>query len=136
MKMVKMPTEVRETLEKQRILPIATATADGKPNVVYIGTLKILDDETLALADNFFKKTEANLEQNPWVSIVCWDKEVRKSFQIKGKAIFHDEGEIYDNMVTHVHKLNDKIKMRRAVTIKIEEIYDAQSGPNAGNRIA
>ncbi len=41
-----MPTEVREVLQKQKPTPIATASKDGKPNVVYIGYLKILDEST------------------------------------------------------------------------------------------
>jgi hypothetical protein len=49
--MVKMPAEVRETLEKQKPIPIATASKSGVPNVVYVGLLKIIDDETLMLAD-------------------------------------------------------------------------------------
>ena len=55
--MVKMPTEVREVLQKQKPTPIATASKDGKPNVVYIGYLKILDDEHIMIGDNFFNKT-------------------------------------------------------------------------------
>ena len=31
--MVKMPAEVRETLEKQKPVPIATASKSGVPNV-------------------------------------------------------------------------------------------------------
>ena len=45
--MVKMPADVKETLEKQKPVPIATASKSGVPNVVFVGLLKIIDDETL-----------------------------------------------------------------------------------------
>jgi len=134
--MVKMPQEVRETLEKQWPHPLATASADGKPNVVYIGILNVLDDETLVLADNYFNKTAINLESNPWASIVCWTKEPKRSYQIKGRVSFCDEGEIFDDIVDTVYRRNPKIKVRRAAIMKIEEIYEASSGASAGERIA
>ena len=134
--MVEMSAEVRETLEKQWPHPLATASTEGKPNVVYIGILKVLDDETLVLSDNYFKKTAANLEENPWASIVCWTKDPKKSYQIKGKVTFQDEGEIFDDIVEVVRKRNPKVKVKRAAIMKIEEIYEANSGPTAGDRIA
>ncbi|MDD3022137.1 MAG: pyridoxamine 5'-phosphate oxidase family protein [Alphaproteobacteria bacterium] len=134
--MVKMPPEVRETLEKQWPIPLATASSDGKPNVIFVGILKILDDETLALADNFFNKTAANLEENPWASIVCWTKDPRRSYQIKGKVTFQNEGAIFEDMTEVVRLRRADLKMRRAAVMKIEEIYEANSGPQAGVRIA
>ena len=63
--MVKMPAEVRETLEKQKPIPIATASKSGVPNVVFVGLLKIVDDETLMLADNFFLEDRSEPDGEP-----------------------------------------------------------------------
>ncbi len=134
--MVKMPPEVRETLEKQWPIPFATASSDGKPNVVFLGILKIKDDETLLFADNFFNKTATNLAENPWASVVCWTKDPRKSYQIKGTVTFQDEGPIYEEMAESVRARRSDLNTRRAVIFKIEEIYEANSGPTAGDRIA
>lgn len=134
--MVKMPPEVKEILEKQKVIPLATASQSCVPNVIYIGILKILDDETLVLADNYFNKTATNMEENPRVAIVCWDPETRRSYQIKGKVVeFQDKGEIYSDMSEMIGKRRKDIKMRRAVIVKIEEIYNAASGPSAGTRL-
>ena len=134
--MVKMPPEVRETLEKQWPIPFATASSDGKPNVVFLGILKIKDDETLLFADNFFNKTATNLAENPWASVVCWTKDPRKSYQIKGTVTFQDEGPIYEEMAESVRARRSDLNTTRAVIFKIEEIYEANSGPTAGDRIA
>jgi predicted pyridoxine 5'-phosphate oxidase superfamily flavin-nucleotide-binding protein len=134
--MVKMPPEVRETLEKQWPIPLATASPEGKPNVVFMGILKIADDETIVLADNYLNKTAANLEANPWASIVCWTKDPRRSYQIKGRVSFQSEGPLYEEVKASVKKLMPDLDMRRAVVIKVEEIYEAKSGPTAGDRIA
>lgn len=134
--MVKMPPEVRQTLEKQKPVPIATASKSGVPNVVFIGLLKIVDDETLMLADNFFKKTATNLAENPKISILCYNGETKKSFQIKGTTTVCKEGENFDQMRTWVKGVNDKLPAKSCVMVKIDEIYNAMWGPEAGKKIA
>ena len=134
--MVKMPAEVRETLEKQKPIPIATASKSGVPNVVFVGLLKIVDDETLMLADNFFLKTAQNLMENPKIAILCYNSETKKSFQIKGNVTLCKEGENFATMKAWVHGINDKLPAKACVMVKITEIYNAMWGPAAGKQIA
>ena len=130
-----MPSDVRETLEKQKLHPIATADAAGTPNVVYVAFLKVLDDETLMIGDNFFYKTATNLEENPKISVVCYDPEAKKSFQIKGSVTVHKEGKYYDDMIKWVHGTNDKLPAKAAVIMKITDIYEAAGKPGTGKKI-
>jgi predicted pyridoxine 5'-phosphate oxidase superfamily flavin-nucleotide-binding protein len=134
--MVKMPPDVRETLEKQKPVPIATASPDGVPNVVFIGLMKILDDETIMIADNFFYKTAKNLDENPKMSILCYNSETKKSFQIKGSVTVHKSGPQRDELEKWVHGINPKLPAKAAVIVKIEEIYNAMWGPSAGKQVA
>ncbi len=134
--MVKMPAEVRETLEKQKPVPIATASKSGVPNVVFVGLLKIVDDETLMIADNFFYKTAQNLAENPRISVLCYNGETKKSFQIKGNATVYKQGVDYEAMKTWVHGVNNKLPAKACVMVKITEIYNAMWGPAAGKQIA
>jgi hypothetical protein len=131
-----MPMEVKEVLAKQKPVPIATATKDGTPNVIFINFLKILDDETLLLSDNFFLKTAANLSENPRISVLCYDEETKKSYQIKGSAKVHKAGPVFDEMRKWVHGVNPKLPAKAAVVVKVEAVYDAIWGPSAGKLIA
>ena len=134
--MVKMPPEVKETLEKQKPIPIATASKSGVPNVVFVGLMKIVDDETLMFADNFFYKTAQNLKENPKISILCYSSETKKSFQIKGDVVVCKEGPDFEKMRAWVHGINEKLPAKSCVMIKITEIYNAMWGPAAGKKIA
>jgi len=134
--MVKMPADVKETLEKQKPVPIATASKSGVPNVVFVGLLKIVDDETLMIADNFFYKTAQNLAENPKISVLCYNGETKKSFQIKGNATVYKQGVDYEAMKTWVHGVNNKLPAKACVMVKITEIYNAMWGPAAGKQIA
>ncbi|MCE5260902.1 MAG: pyridoxamine 5'-phosphate oxidase family protein [Euryarchaeota archaeon] len=133
--MVKMPPEVKETLAKQKPIPIATATKDGTPNVVFVGLLKVLDDETLMLADNYFLKTAANLSENPRISILCYDSETKRSYQIKGSAKVYKTGPQFEEMRKWVHGTNPKLPAKAAVVVKVEAVYDSMWGPSAGKLI-
>lgn len=134
--MVKMPPDVRETLEKQKPVPIATASKSGVPNVVFVGLLKVVDDENIMIADNFFYKTAQNLAENPKISILCYNSENKKSFQIKGNVTVCKEGEPFERMRSWVHGINNKLPAKSCVMVKVTEIYNAMWGPAAGKQIA
>jgi adenylate cyclase len=52
---------------------IATADADGLPNVTYLSKVRMVDDERIALSNQFFSKTARNLAENPRASVLLID---------------------------------------------------------------
>lgn len=52
---------------------VATAAADGTPNVTYLTTVHLVDDQRVALSNQFFSKTSRNLAENPRASILVID---------------------------------------------------------------
>ena len=52
---------------------IATAGADGTPNVTYLSRVRFVDNERVALSNQFFSKTVRNLAENPRASILLID---------------------------------------------------------------
>ena len=131
--MVKIPSEMRETVEKQRLLPIATADMTGKPNVVFVGVWKILDDETIMIVDNYLYKTKKNVEENPRLAFVVYDSEKRKSFQLKCSVKVETSGKRFEEARTMAKSKN--LPGNAAVILTVKEVYDANPGSNAGKRI-
>ncbi|WP_319477802.1 pyridoxamine 5'-phosphate oxidase family protein [Marispirochaeta aestuarii] len=121
--MAKLPTEVLTAIEKTNPTCIATSSADGVPNIVYVTYVKALDDQTMVVADNKFQKTRKNLEENPRLSVVVLDPDTRKSYQIKGKVDCALDGARYQEVVDWVHVKHPQMTPKAAFYMTVEEIY-------------
>ena len=133
--MAKMTPEIMEAIEKQNPVPIATASADGTQNVIYVGYLKAIDEETVLIADNFLNKSRANLEENPKISFVAFDGESNRCYPIKGNAEIFTSGKVYDDMMEWVNEAKPQLPKKAAVLMHVEEVFDSMPGPNAGSKI-
>jgi adenylate cyclase len=61
---------------------IATASADGVPNVTHLSRVHMLDDERIVLSNQFFSKTVRNLAENPRACVVVIDPLTYDSFKL------------------------------------------------------
>jgi adenylate cyclase len=61
---------------------IATASADGAPNVTYLSRVRLVDDERVALSNQFFSKTARNLVENPRASVLVIDPVTYAEFRL------------------------------------------------------
>jgi adenylate cyclase len=52
---------------------IATAASDGTPNVTHLTRVHLVDDERVALTNQFFSKTMRNLAENPRACVLLLD---------------------------------------------------------------
>jgi hypothetical protein len=129
---------MKEIFAKQRIFTLATADLKGVPNVVPVGAVKILGDETILVSDQYFHKTLKNLKENPNVAMSFW--EMGEGYQIKGKAKIHTEGKIFEETAEWIRRRSEEIgrpiKSKGAVVIKIKAIYSVSPGSKAGEKIA
>jgi predicted pyridoxine 5'-phosphate oxidase superfamily flavin-nucleotide-binding protein len=61
---------------------IATASADGVPNVTHLSRVHMLDDERVVLSNQFFSKTTRNLAENPVACVVVIDPTTYDSYRL------------------------------------------------------
>jgi len=118
--MAQLPDAVKKAISKQDFFPVATSNQKQIPNVVYIAYLKVIDDQTVLIADNYLNKTRSNILSNGKIAFAVLDDD-KGSFQIKGTTERLTEGDMFDEVQKWVPDEHPKVA---AVIMHIEEIYN------------
>ena len=136
--MAQIPSEVKEAFTRIKACVLGTAAPDGQPNGCVVAMKTVIDDETLYLSDQFFKKTLANLEVNPRVSIAFWDDDA--AYQIHGTARYVNEGADFEEQKAWVDAAFEKLGMpvtaKGGIFVTVDSVYQMKGGPDAGDQIA
>jgi len=126
-RMAKMTDEIKSFIANQQAF-IATASADGTPNIGAKGSTQVLDDESIFFYELSGGRTWANLQVNPRVAIAVADKATLKGYRLVGRAELVTDGELYEGAKKLAEMLKIPVPPKAAVKIKIEEIYDLGAG--------
>jgi predicted pyridoxine 5'-phosphate oxidase superfamily flavin-nucleotide-binding protein len=133
--MVKLNAEMKEAFSKMKVFSIATASKDGKPNVIPLGMVELINDETIWITDNFMNKSMTNLRTNPKIAIYIWGPEIKGCFQIKGVTSIKTSGPEYEEMKAKVNRKRPELPARSLVIVKITEVFECKPGPTAGSKL-
>ncbi|MGC9435273.1 MAG: pyridoxamine 5'-phosphate oxidase family protein [Methanomicrobiales archaeon] len=133
--MVVLNDEIKAAMATIKAFPVATASKDGVPNVVPIGFVELVDDETIWIADNFMKKTLANIKENPKVSLFVYGPETKGCYQIKGDVELKTSGPDFEKMQETVRSKMAKAPAKGLLVVTITDVYTCLPGPNAGEKI-
>ncbi|MFC1924996.1 pyridoxamine 5'-phosphate oxidase family protein [Chloroflexota bacterium] len=124
--MAKMPKEVMDLFNDPKADKVlATADADGDPNVVPKGSTIAVDEETIAFADIMGTKTNANLKLNKKVALVAVkaSPDGPAGYQVKGTfQEFQASGPLLDNFIKIFEPM--RLKPKAAGIIKVDEVYN------------
>ena len=93
---------------------IATAAADGTPNVTFLSKVRCVDDERIALSNQFFSKTTRNLAENPRACVLLIDPHTYDEWRLTVAyertehhgRIFEQLREDVDTVATYHHMEN------------------------------
>jgi len=130
-----IPSGVKHLFEKQPIVTFSTADKQGNPNVVPVFWKKILNEEAVLLVDNYMKMSKENLLENSSVCLAFWDSETSEAYKIKGKAIYHTEGSVYELGKSFIQSKKPEATPKGIVEIKVTEVYDIKPGSDAGKKM-
>ena len=136
--MAKMPKEVMDLINERPLVPKVLATCDnsGKLNAVSKGSLFAIDDETLAFADIWGNKTNANLNATNKAALSVFKMgESLAGYQVKGTFQgFQTLGPLFDNFAQQVKQMLN-LDIKAVGVIKVDEVYSA-APPNPGAKLA
>lgn len=133
--MVSLTPDMMELIRSTRYFPLATASADGDPNVVPVGSVFLIDPETIWIGNQFMNATIKNVKENPRASIYVWTQGVKGCLKIKADVTVAEEGEDYEKMKGMVSAKRAELKCRSLLVLKITEVFECTSGKDAGKKL-
>ena len=104
---------------REEKLVFATVDRGGKPNVVWVSCVRLIDDERLLIVNNYFHKTLENILSGSTGSLLFITPE-REAYQIKGTLSYHVDGDEYADMKKW---LDPKFAGIGAIILTVTEIY-------------
>ena len=114
---------------------IATASVDGLPNVTYLSKVRIVDDERVALSNQFFSKTARNLVENPEADVLVIDPRSYDQYRLHLRYERTDRrGPVFDRLRIDVdvaaalEGMQDVYKLRAADVYRVTDIQHVPSG--------
>lgn len=128
-----MSSEVLELFTNVKPIAMATCSSENVPNVAYIASHVVLSDTEIVVVDNYLKKTRKNIEETGKASLLVYDEQTRKSYQLLCSAVIKESGELFDKY-TKIHRERGR-PGKAIVLLHVKAIYNQTPGDDAGTRI-
>lgn len=103
---------------------IATASADGMPNISYLSHVVRIDEEHVALSNQFFAKTAANVRANPKVTLVLVDGFTGDQFLLDiGFMRSVDTGPLFDRIALQLKASSAQVGMSEVMRLRSADVF-------------
>lgn len=103
---------------------IATASADGMPNISYLSHVVRVDEEHVALSNQFFAKTAANVRANPKVTLILVDGFTGDQFLLDISFVRSiDAGALFDKIARQLKASSAQVGMSDVMRLRSADIF-------------
>jgi hypothetical protein len=115
---------------------IATCSKDGVPHVTYLSQLNLVDDEHVALSNQFWSRTTSNLTENPQASVVVTDSQTYETHRLALRFERRDtEGPIFERLRVSIDAIAKMMGMEETFSLRSADVYrvlscDRIAGPS------
>ncbi len=111
---------------------ISTVSKDGEVHSIVAGSIMVVDDNTMAVAEVFMHTTCANLEVNNKAALLA--VKGMESYLVNGTVGARlTDGALFEAVAANFAKMNMQIKA--VWTFTVDKIYDESAGPNGGKQL-
>jgi Pyridoxamine 5'-phosphate oxidase len=115
---------------------IATCSKDGVPHTTYLSQLHLVDDEHVALSNQFWSRTIANLADNPRASVLVTDSQTYETYRLALYFEYRDtDGPIFERLRVSIDAIAKMMSMEGIFALRSADVYrvlscDRIAGPS------
>ncbi len=103
---------------------LATCSAAGEPNVTYLSSVQILDDDHVVASNQFFGKTVVNLDENPQACVLLQDHVDGRMYRIHLRfARRETDGPVFDELSRRIDAIAAMMGMESVFKLRSADIY-------------
>jgi adenylate cyclase len=103
---------------------IATASREGCPNVTPLSRVHLVDDDHVALSNQFFSKTVRNLAENPYASVLLIDPASYDQYRLFLKYERTERrGPVFDRLARDIELVAALTGMTGVFRLRSADIY-------------
>lgn len=103
---------------------IATSGPNGEPNISYLSHVSCLDDDHIALSNQFFGKTAANLRGNPCATILLVDGRTGAQFRVEALFVRSESGgPLFAQMAAQLAASSEQLGMSSTMELRGIDIF-------------
>lgn len=126
--------KIKEALtlaEKLRRIFVATADSKGLPHIAAAGKLLLNPDSTIAVTSWFCPTTVANLQENKQISLVIWDKDQDRGFQLLGEVKDMLELGVLDGFAPEIELKSILPQVQRQLLVEVKKVIEFKHAPHS-----
>lgn len=115
---------VRDCMEGVLPAVIATSSADGTPNVTYLSKVMFVDAEHVAISNQFFSKTAANIRENPRAQITLLQPSSGRQLRLDTELErSEDAGELFEQVRAEIDAIASLMHMEAVFRLRSVDVY-------------
>ena len=115
---------------------IATCSKDGTPHATYLSQLNLVDDDHVALSNQFWSRTTSNLEDNPRASVLVTDSQTYETYRLALRFERRDtDGPVFERLRVSIDAIAKMMGMEETFSLRSADVYrvlrcDRIAGPS------
>ena len=103
---------------------LATAAADGTPNVSYLSHVVMVDDRHVGLSNQFFSKTAENIRANPQATLLLVDARTGEQYRLALTFIEAlTDGPVFERVRSQLQATSAQVGMAGVFRLRAVDVY-------------
>jgi adenylate cyclase len=119
---------------------VSTVSSDGTPNLVHVTNVFRVDEQHVAISNQFLRKSVANLEANPVALVLCIDPATLDSYRLLARHVRTETSgatyDVVDRALTAIAALTGMSDVFALRSVEVFRVLQVELVPTRGTTAA